>query len=82
MSHHVQIQGVAAGVCPLIFVKYLKKSVAVDRERGEDNMNINYDVTGLLTAVSPQVTSQSCLMLIWLVREKGGRRCIVCMREL
>ena len=34
---------------------------AVDRERGEDNMNIKYDITGLLTAV-------------WKVtpREKGG----------
>ena len=58
---------------------------AVERERGEDNMNINYDITGLLTAVwkgtlrSPWL---SCLMLIWLVREKGGRGCISYMREL
>ena len=59
---------------------------AVDSKRGDDNMNINYDPTSLLTAlwkVTPRSPRLSCLMLIWLVREKGWcRGCIAYIREL
>ena len=57
---------------------------AVDRERGDYNMTINYEVTGLLTAVW-KVTLGSLHRVVWCWSDwlgKEGRRCITCMSGL
>ena len=59
---------------------------AVDRERGENSMNINDDVTAPMTAVWKvtlmQVISTELSDVGPIGRENGGRGCLAYMGEL